>query len=149
MFCSLYCNQVNQVSEGLTQALEIDVGYPESCRRRTEIPRCSPRFAALFSTRAGPFRLLLPLPCPPASTSPGEGLPGGLKESSCGRRKRGSMPNRLNVGMYARLVLMFSSAIPWRRKLRFGRVAKRAPAGSPFATRATQRASERTPVELD
>ena len=33
-----------------------------------------------LSTRGGPFRLLLPLPCPLASTSPGEGLPGGLLE---------------------------------------------------------------------
>ena len=66
-----------------------------------------PRFAALFSTRGGPFRLLLPLPCRSASTSPGEGLPGGLLEGSCGRRKRRSMPNRLKVGMYARLLLPF------------------------------------------
>ena len=42
----------------------------------------------LFSTRDGPCRLLLPLPCPPAWTSPVEGLPGGLLEDSCGRRKR-------------------------------------------------------------
>ena len=50
----------------------------------------SPRFAALFSSRGGPFRLLLPSPCPPASTSTGEDLPGGLLEGSCGRRKRRS-----------------------------------------------------------
>ena len=61
---------------------------------------CFPRFEVLFSTRGGPFRLLLPLPCPPASTSPGEGLPGGLLEGSCGRRKRRSMSNRLNVGTF-------------------------------------------------
>ena len=69
--------------------------------------KCSPRFEALLSARGGPFRLLLSLPCPPASTSPGEGLPGGLLEGSCGRRKRRSMPNRLKVGMYARLLLPF------------------------------------------
>ena len=57
----------------------------------------SPRLAALFSTRRGPFRLLLPLPCPPDSTSPREGLPGGLLEGSCGWRRRRRMPNLLNV----------------------------------------------------
>ena len=61
---------------------------------------CSPRFEALLSTRGGPFSLFLPLPCPPASTSPGEGLPGGLLEGSCGRRKRISMRNRPNVGTF-------------------------------------------------
>ena len=40
-----------------------------------------------------------------ASSSPGEGLAGGLLEGSCGRRKRVSMPNLLNVGMYARLLI--------------------------------------------
>ena len=59
-----------------------------------------PRFTAPFSTRGDPFRLLFPLPCPPASTSPGEGLPGGLLEASCGRRKRRSARNRLNVGTF-------------------------------------------------
>ena len=51
--------------------------------------------------------------------------------------------------MYACLLLpfqntkMFSSVIRRRRKVRgVGRVVKRAPAGSPFATRATPRASE-------
>ena len=67
----------------------------------------SPRFEALFSTGGEPVRLLLPLPCPPVSTSPGEGLPGSLFEGSCGRCKRRSMPNRLNVDMYARLLLPF------------------------------------------
>ena len=51
-------------------------------------PECSPRFAGLFSTRDGPFHLLLPRPGPPASISPGQGLPGGLLEGSCARRKR-------------------------------------------------------------
>ena len=110
----------------------------------------SPRFAALFSTQGQPFRLLLPPPCPPASTAPGEGLPGGLLEDSCGRRKPRSMPNRLKVGMYGRLVLLpfrntkiLSSVIRWRRKVRCGRVVKCAPAGSPFATRSAQWGSER------
>ena len=31
-----------------------------------------------FSTRGGPFRLLLPPTCPPASTTLGGGLPGNL-----------------------------------------------------------------------
>ena len=31
-----------------------------------------------LDARWTPFRLLLPPPCPPATTSPGEGLPGGL-----------------------------------------------------------------------
>ena len=31
--------------------------------------------------------------------SSGEGLPGGLLEGSCGRRKRKRMPNQLNAGM--------------------------------------------------
>ena len=69
----------------------------------------SPGFWALFSTRNGPFRLLLPLPCPPASTSPGEGLPGGLLEGSCGRCKRCSMPNRLNVGVFAHFLVPFQT----------------------------------------
>ena len=61
---------------------------------------CSPRFEAFLSTRGGPFRLLLPLPCPPASISPGEGLPGGLLEGLCGRRERRSMRNRPNAGTF-------------------------------------------------
>ena len=60
----------------------------------------SPRFEALLSTRGGPFRFLLLLPCRPVSSSPGEGLPGGLLEGSCGRRKRISMRNRPNVGTF-------------------------------------------------
>ena len=58
----------------------------------------SPRFDALLSTRGGPFRLLLPLTCRPVSSSPGESLPGGLLEGSCGRRKRRNMRNRPKVG---------------------------------------------------
>ena len=58
----------------------------------------SPRFETLFSARE-PFHLLLQLSCPPASTSSGEALPGGLLEGSCGRRKRRRMPNHRNVGM--------------------------------------------------
>ena len=52
---------------------------------------CSPRSEVLFWTRGEPFRWLLTLTCPPASTPPGEGLPCGLLESSCGRRKRRSI----------------------------------------------------------
>ena len=63
--------------------------------------KCSPRFATLFSTRGGPFRLLLPPPCSPASTAPGDGLHGGLLEALCGRRKRRSIRNRFGVGTYA------------------------------------------------
>lgn len=58
----------------------------------------SPRFEAFLPTRGGTFRLLLAPPCPPASTAPGEGLPGGLLEGSCGRRRRRSIPNRQNIG---------------------------------------------------
>ena len=61
-------------------------------------PERSPRFAALFSIRGGPFHLLLPPPCPPASTALGEGLHGGLFEGSCGRRRRRGVRSRLNVG---------------------------------------------------
>ena len=53
-----------------------------------------------FSTRGGPFRLLLPPTCPPASTAPGGGLHGDLLEGLCGRRRRRCMPNRLNVGTF-------------------------------------------------
>ena len=67
------------------------------------------RFATLFSTRGEPFRLLLPLPSPLASTSPAEGLPGGLLEGSRCRCKRSTIPNRLNVSMYARLLLLFQN----------------------------------------
>ena len=42
--------------------------------------------------------LTSPLPCPPASTSPGEGLPSGLLEGSCGRPKCRSLPNCQEVG---------------------------------------------------
>ena len=59
---------------------------------------CSMRFAALFSTRGGPFRLLLLPPCPPASTAPREGLHDGLLEGSCGWRRRRVMRKRLTVG---------------------------------------------------
>ena len=58
---------------------------------------CSPRFEARLSTQCEPFRLLLLLPCPPASTSPGEGLPRGPLEDLCGRCKRRCIQNRLNV----------------------------------------------------
>ena len=61
----------------------------------------SPRFAAILSTRGGLFRLLLPPPCPPASTAREEGLHGGLLEGSCGRRRRRGIRNRLKVGTYA------------------------------------------------
>ena len=63
----------------------------------------SPRVAAVFSARGRPFRLLLPPPCPPASTACEEGLHGGLLEGSnaSGRRRRRGMRNWLNVGTYA------------------------------------------------
>ena len=50
--------------------------------------------------RGQPFRLLLPLPYPLASTSRGEGLPSGLLEDSCGQRKPKSKRNRLNGGTF-------------------------------------------------
>ena len=62
---------------------------------------CSPLFASLFSTRGGPFHLLFPPPCPPASTAPEEGLNGGLLLGSCARHRRGGTRNRLNVGTCA------------------------------------------------
>ena len=55
---------------------------------------------SFYKSRGGPFRLLLALRCPPAPTSPREGLPGGLLEGSCSRRKRRSTRNRLNVGAF-------------------------------------------------
>ena len=61
-------------------------------------PECSPRFEAFLWTRGGPFCLVRPPPCPPASTAPGESLHGGLHESSCGRRRRRGISNRQNVG---------------------------------------------------
>ena len=61
----------------------------------------SPRIAALFSTRSGPFRLRVAPPCPPALTAPREGLHGGLLGGACSRRRRRVMRNRLNVGAYA------------------------------------------------
>ena len=57
-----------------------------------------PRFAAFSSTSCEHFFLLLPLPYPPASTSPGNDLPRGLLKGSCGRRKRKSIRDRLNIG---------------------------------------------------
>ena len=78
--------------------------FLDMCR----IPRCiwspdwkfewSPRFEAFLSTRGGRFLLILPPPCPPAWTTLGKGLHGGLLESSCGRRRRRGMPNHQNVG---------------------------------------------------
>lgn len=44
----------------------------------------SPRFEVFFSTRGRPLHLLLQLPCPPASTSPGKGLPGDLLPTAQG-----------------------------------------------------------------
>ena len=71
----------------------------QSQRRKgkTSVLRASRPFSWL---EAKPFRLLLPPPRRPASTAPGEGLHGGLLESSCDRRRRRGMQNRLNVGMY-------------------------------------------------
>ena len=69
----------------------------------------SPPFAALFSTRGGPFRLLLSLPCRLTRPHPGN-LPGGLLEGSFGRRRRRRMPNQLNVGICARVLLPFQNA---------------------------------------
>ena len=60
----------------------------------------SPPFAALLSTRRLIFLLLLPLPCPSASTSPGKGLPGGLLEGSCDRRKHTKLTHGLQVGTF-------------------------------------------------
>ena len=54
---------------------------------------CSRRFAPFLDARRT-FSFAS------ASTSPGEGLPGGLLEGSCGRRKRISMRNRPNVGTF-------------------------------------------------
>ena len=83
---------------------KLHVGHPKSCRQRTSIPSALRTWKPFSRHEAGLFVFLLPLPYPPASTSPGEGLPGGLSKGSCGRHKRRSMPNRLNIGMYARLL---------------------------------------------
>ena len=83
--------------------------YPESCRHKTGISECSPRFAALFSAQGGHCRLLLPLPvtvraCLELTRSRPTRWPVRGLVRPC---KRTSMPNRLNVGMYARLSLPF------------------------------------------
>ena len=66
-----------------------------------EIPALS-ALRGFLSTRGGPVRLFLPPPYLPASTSPGEGLHGGLLEGSCGRRRRRRMSNhqKLNDPTY-------------------------------------------------
>lgn len=53
---------------------------------------------AIISTLCGHFRLLLPPPCPSATTAPEEGLPGGLLQGSCGRRRRRGLPIRQSIG---------------------------------------------------
>ena len=56
-----------------------------------------------FSTRGGPFSLLLPPLCPPALTASGESPRAGLLEGSCGRCRRRVMRNRVYVGTYVRM----------------------------------------------
>ena len=56
-----------------------------------------------FSTRGGPFCLLLPPLCPPALTASGESPRAGLLEGSCGRCRRRVMRNRVYVGTYVRM----------------------------------------------
>ena len=51
----------------------------------------SPRLKSLFGSRGGLFCLLLPAPCPPDLTAPGEGQHAGLFEGLCGRRRRRDM----------------------------------------------------------
>ena len=94
------------------EALSVDslkVGYEHLnvCRNSRIVSlkgwksECSPRFAALFSTRGEPLRLLIPLPCPPATDGArGEPARRGLLAGSCGRNRRRVMRNRLNVGTY-------------------------------------------------
>ena len=53
---------------------------PRTVSSQDRDSECSPCFVASLSTRGEPFRWLLPLPCPPASPSLGEGLLGGLRE---------------------------------------------------------------------
>ena len=127
------------------------VANPKSCRSRSgnaSALRAS-RLAALFSTGGVFVCLFRYVPCPPASTSPGEGLPGGLLEGSCGRPKRRRMPNQRNIGMCARChfkirkrshLLLSDGAeqcglAEWRNGRRWARLLQR--------TRATRRASER------
>ena len=76
-----------------------------------EIPALS-ALRGFLSTRGGPVRLFLPPPYLPASTSPGEGLHGGLLEGSCGRRRRRGMPNLKNVGEPAYLFQNMKSSYP-------------------------------------
>ena len=59
--------------------------------KRTNSESSAP-LESLISTRDGPFRLPLPQPCPPAPTSPEEGLSGGLLEGSCGRPMLRTLP---------------------------------------------------------
>lgn len=54
-----------------------------SSQQRTS--ESSPHFESPIWTGGGPVSFVLPLPCPPAPTSPGKGLPGGLPQGLCGR----------------------------------------------------------------
>ena len=115
-----YCRHVDKLVDSQRQiGSYVDIhsskyiGYPESCRRETGIPiECSSRFAAIFLDARRTFsfassaiyRTRLPPPHPGRAC-----LCGGLLEGWCDRRKRRSMTNRLNVGMYARLLLPFQS----------------------------------------
>ena len=52
------------------------------------------------------FSFILPPPYPPTPALPGEGLPGGLREGSCGGRRCISIPNRETVGELELLSLL-------------------------------------------
>lgn len=58
-----------------------------------EIPELS-ALRGLLSTRGGNSHVLAPQPFPHASTVPEESVPGGVLESSYGRRRRTIMSNR-------------------------------------------------------
>ena len=50
--------------------------------------------------------MIRPIPCPPASTSPGESLPGGLLEGSYGRRERRSDADDLTLAHFPEILPM-------------------------------------------
>ena len=77
---------------GLLQ--EICVGFSDACDRRIGNSSAIRASRATYRREVDLLVLLLPPPCPPASTAPGEGPHGGLLEGSCGCRRGRGMPNR-------------------------------------------------------
>ena len=105
-------------------------GMPRIVSSQDWNSECSPRF--------GTFSFASSATVPACLDFTREGLPGGLLEGSCGRRNRRSMPDRLNVGMNACLLLpfqntkMLSSVIRWRRKVTVWRSVETGAGGLEF-----------------